>query len=234
MPYRVTLADVVPSARESTPWVTARMEEAPARRGPWTPIGETFTLTPETDPSKPEPRTFITDAATLVSGWYRVLFTDTDGETEESDPVLNGPDFRPTADQLAALMPARAFDRDGYDDAGVFRDPDENGEGGTRPSKSQAERMITLALPLVIPRLGEVGDSLVDTARTLVALRAAMMVETGLFPGEVSSDDSAYARLREQYQEALADYDEVAKGNVGPAPGGARVASVPVRTIYTA
>ena len=135
-------------------------------------------------------------------------------------------DYRPTVADLAAIMQARTYDGNGDDQTGSFT-------ADTRPTQEQAETVIGLALGFVSGRLGTVPDSLGEMATSIVALRAAMLVETSYFPNETGGEDSAYAAYRDQYRDALVDYDAAVDRNVGETQS-ARVASVAMLTHYTA
>jgi hypothetical protein len=134
-------------------------------------------------------------------------------------------DYTPTADDLARIMRDRTY-VDSVE-LGVFRDPDPaNDVEGTNPTATQAEGVIQDALDLVAPRLGDVPTTLYGLARGVVRLRAAMLVESGLFSRDSDGPDTgAFASYRDQYRDALADYDEAKKAHAGPTA--IRVASVP-------
>lgn len=125
-------------------------------------------------------------------------------------------DFRPTVDDMGAIMRARTAS--GGEELGTFTTE-------TQPTAAEVETAIDRASGLVSPRLGSVRDDLIELARSIVALRAAMLVETSYFPEEAAPDQSAYAAYREQYHDALADYDAAVGEDVGD--GNARIASVP-------
>lgn len=129
-------------------------------------------------------------------------------------------DYRPTLADLGGVMRARTRDSDG-NELGTFT-------ADTSPTDDEADGVITTALALVAARLGQVPDALGDLARSLVVLRAAMLVETSYVPEETSTDTSAYAAYREQYRDALADYDAATDRDVGEAQ--VRLASVGMKS----
>jgi hypothetical protein len=129
--------------------------------------------------------------------------------------------YRPTLADLGGIMRARTRNGSG-DELGTFTED-------TRPTAEEAEGLIDRALGLVSPRLGDVPESATNLAPSIVALRAAMFVETSYYPEETSGEGNAYASYREQYRDALADYDDAVGRNVGEAK--TVVASVPVSTI---
>lgn len=113
--------------------------------------------------------------------------------------MVDPADYRPTVADLGALLRSRTLDDEG-NELGTFT-------AATRPTADQAEDFITRSLALVTPRLGVVPDRLADMAGAIVALRAGMMVERSLFTQEATPDQSAYQTLRDEYRDALADYD---------------------------
>lgn len=125
-------------------------------------------------------------------------------------------DYRPTVADVGGLLRSRTLDDDGHE-LGTFTD-------ATRPTAAETEAAITNALALVAPRLGDVPDGLADMATSIVTLRTGMLVERSLFTQEATPDQGAYATLRDEYRDALADYD-LALGDATPAKR-ARVASV--------
>lgn len=128
-------------------------------------------------------------------------------------------DFTPTLADLGAMMRARTRDASGVE-LGTFT-------ADTRPTAAEATVAITRALGLVAPRLGTVPSSLYELAKGIVALRAAMLVETSYVPEETGPDTSAYAAYREQYRDALADY-ESAPRDAAADRASSRTASVPM------
>lgn len=108
MPFVRTLDDFTPVARQDgLPFTTARIEESASQTGPWTLL-EIKTLSPvDANPSVPAARDFTTALATLVAGWYRVVFVDAAGSKFESDPAYY-PDSS-SASALTSLSAVRAF-----------------------------------------------------------------------------------------------------------------------------
>lgn len=91
MAYVISFYGYEPNARyDGQPWTTVKIEESTSKTGPWTLI-DTKTLSPvDTDPTNPVPRSFTTNAGTLMSGWYRISFVDGAANVEYTDPVYHG------------------------------------------------------------------------------------------------------------------------------------------------
>lgn len=110
----VTLAGYRPPPRyppDNAPWTTARIDEAPARTGPWTTIEPAFALNPAvTDPANPPTYSFTTTNSTLTAGWYRVVFSDAAGILAISAPVQNVPGYTTVDDLRLALSPGGTTD----------------------------------------------------------------------------------------------------------------------------
>lgn len=115
-------------------------------------------------------------------------------------------DIRPTLSDLGGIMRARTRDVDGSE-LGTFT-------ADTRPTATEAAALVDRALAIVNPRLGVVPDALAETAKSVVALRAAMFVEAAYFPEENDSEGSPYANYRDAYVEALGGYDLALQGDV--------------------
>lgn len=118
-------------------------------------------------------------------------------------------EYKPTLDDLGALMRARTRNDLG-DELGTFNEE-------TRPTGDEAQSMIDQALDLVSPRLGgSVPDRLEGLARSIVTLRAAMLVEASYSPeGDGPETATAYSRFETQYQDALEAYDMAAGHDAG-------------------
>lgn len=198
----ITFDNYRPGARtDGEPWTQARVEEAAAQAGPWTVI-DTVALDPlDPDPRYPRARSFTADGATLLIGWYRVVFVDADGDEEPTDPVLF-PSWlqrvRPTVAEIGALLRARTRSDATGAPIGTFTD-------ATNPTGDQVEEFIDGALSEIRLRLpDDLPDRLVPFARRVISLSAAMDVEVSLDPERANSNDNAYARLKERYDTGLA------------------------------
>jgi hypothetical protein len=115
-------------------------------------------------------------------------------------------DYTPTLEDVAALVPSRAKNQ--YGRITTF-------DGTTQPTGTQVQSVIDRAVRSVYGRIGDPADALLDMAKDIVALRAAMLVELTYFGDQIRSDRSPYAALQELYEEALTDYF-AARGQLGP------------------
>lgn len=138
------------------------------------------------------------------------------------------PPYRPSVDDVAAELRTRTRGPDTYDSdgtEGTFTDE-------TRPTAVQVDELIDRALALLAPRLGTVPTSLHETAKAIVCLRAAMLVERSYFPEDVEEDRGVYTSIRDELSEALAAYDQARKGDA-PAQQSPRSGSLRVATLLT-
>jgi hypothetical protein len=117
-------------------------------------------------------------------------------------------EYTPTVDDLGAIMRARTKNKLGKE-LGTFTDD-------TRPTGAEVEGVIAQAVALVSPRLGgSVADRLQDLARSIVTLRAAMMIEASYTPETDDGAGTAYDRYETQYTESLEAYDVAAGHDAG-------------------
>lgn len=100
--------------------------------------------------------------------------------------------------RVANVIPARTNNGSGVE-LGTFTDD-------TRPTGEGAELKITEALNHVASRIGDDipdSDEIRDQSKSLVALRAAMLIELGYFPEQAKGNDSTFGALRSLYNEEL-------------------------------
>lgn len=124
-------------------------------------------------------------------------------------------------DDVAVLVRARTKDNDGNE--GEFT-------ANTRPTAEQVTQAVVLAATDVATRVASDIDpaedaDLLASARRLVAIRAAMLVEMSYFPEQVREGQSSYEALREMFTEgmdALQDTSDLARPERA-------VVSVPIR-----
>jgi hypothetical protein len=137
-------------------------------------------------------------------------------------------DLIPTSDDVASLLLDRTT-ISGGSDAGVFT-------GDTTPTADQVQHLIELATSAVLIELPDtVPTALYGTVKTVVALTAAILVETSDFSQQVQQNTArieVYERLVESHMAALR---LAAAGNV---PGGSetnpRAYGVPIGTVTAA
>jgi hypothetical protein len=122
------------------------------------------------------------------------------------DDGAAGSDGTPDVSDVGALLRARTKDLNGAE-LGTFNDD-------TRPTGAQAQALCVHASDEVYAELGPYANlaaSIKFSARRLVALRAAMLIELSYFPEQVRSDKSAYERYRELYEATLPRLREAAR-----------------------
>lgn len=196
----VTLEGYKPSPRfDGTPWTSYRVQEALAKAGPWTDI-ETGALSPlDSDPTNPAVRNFTVDTDT-IDGWYRVVFVDAGTNEEYTIPRWNhdSPNlvYLPTVDQVARKTMSRCRDKFG-NQKGTF-------DQTTTPTDEQVEDIIFDVVTDVADVIGDsVPDELIDDAQQVVALKAAMRIETDFFPEQIRATRSPYPQLEAEYETQL-------------------------------
>lgn len=221
----VSFPSTTPPARfDNNPWTQARIQEATSSIGPWTTI-ETKSLSPaDTDPSHPIERQLTTELATLVEGWYRIIFVDaTADESQPTSAIQNVisvlSEIRPSVAKLSSLMRARTEGE--FANQGVFNDQ-------TVPTADEADDLIDDATDLVLIKLGpNIPFDLTRQASKAVLFKAAALVELTYTPEQATDDNSAYARYQAQYDETMAALI-TAMNKDTPGGSGTRIISVPM------
>lgn len=129
-------------------------------------------------------------------------------------------DYTPSVADVGSILRARTKDTSG-NEAGTFT-------ADTRPTGLQVEGLIGQATAIVAAGLpDDLPDALASTARWLIAVRAAMLVELTYFPEQVNTDSSIYAELKELFGEGTATLAAASHDN---RPGQRRVFSLGVTT----
>jgi hypothetical protein len=219
VPYSVRLVNYVPPARDTTAWTVAALYEASAKDGSGETQIETFDLSLaangglDATPKQPKPRTFTTELATLAAGWYAIEWRDSTGDTARTGWVYNGANIAPGLDQVFRLVVTRVRDQAGQ--------LDEFPETG-RVNRVRVEGWISDGVKRVRSKVGAVPAELADDATHVVALYTAMLVELALIPEQQSTDAGPYDRLKDLFDEALADLVESVEdvgGGSEPGPG---------------
>ena len=106
-------------------------------------------------------------------------------------------DYAPTLDEVAAIVPSRAKNQ--YGRISTF---DET----TQPTGDQVQSIIDRSAAKVFSKIGEPPSALLEDAKEIVTLRAAMLVELTYFGDQIRSDRSPYTELKALYEEAVTDY----------------------------
>lgn len=131
-------------------------------------------------------------------------------------------EWAPTVADIAAMIRARTKNAFGAEEEGTFTET-------TRPTEEQVQLIIDKAANHVASRLGVTAErdicteELKGAATDVVALRAAMRVELSYFPEQTGTDQSAYDRYKEQYDEDLAALMEGVSEQCGVSGGGESV-----------
>jgi hypothetical protein len=74
----------------------------------------------------------------------------------------------------------------------------------TTPTDEDVTRIIAIAGNKVADEIGDqVVEVVVDDAQALVAIRAAMIIETSFFSEQIASQRSPYTQLSEEYEREL-------------------------------
>jgi hypothetical protein len=128
-----------------------------------------------------------------------------------------------TTGDVATILRARTKTSTG-EEAGDF------GED-TRPTGDEVETLIARATASTLAKTGAVPADLVDAAKAVVALRAAMLVELTMFPEQVRSERSAFPEYKTMHDEDVAAL--LSAMTSSPAGQGPGVYSVMSRTPRT-
>ena len=195
--YVVSFEDYLPTARyDGKKWVQARIEESAAEGGPWTEI-EVKAMADYPDPTNPPIQHFTTELATLEDGWYRIVFLDATGDSEQpTTPLQRTPDkqidYMCSVADVGALLRARTKDKGG-NEIGTFNDD-------TRPTDEAVYRFILWAANKLSVRIGvSIHPTFFREASHLVAVYAAMLVELSYWPEQVERNMSPYEKYKELY-----------------------------------
>lgn len=116
----VTFTDFRPIARfDGIAFDRARVQEATSSSGPWTDVEE-FLLDPiDADPANPAARSFTTDEATILDGWFRILWLDPIDNTSASEAIHSSgesgmppskSDLRLRSELLRTIYPTSPYD----------------------------------------------------------------------------------------------------------------------------
>lgn len=210
---KLNFRDYVPEARyDNLPWTVLKVEESPAKIGPWTEILSQALVPLDADPKHPQARAFSVTTA-LVNGWYRIKWLDAGGDYIYTDPLQNTPpdavEYLPSLSEVGITTLGRTRDDVG-NATGTFT-------ATTMPTDDQVKLLTLYAGDDVRRKIGtDIPDDLRDDARRLVALRTAMLIELTMFGSEVATDRSPYPQFKDLYKELLADVmNSVAREEAG-------------------
>lgn len=198
----ITFTGVTPIPRyDGDPWTQVAIDEGTTPDGPWAQL-EVQNLSPvDADPRFPQSRDITTDLATLANGWYRLRFIDSSGDEESAtQPIQNLEKgealYTPTVGQIGALLRTRTVDTSG-NELGTFTN-------ATRPTALQVDQLARAAASTLSTYIGnEIPVDLLSDASDLAAIRAAMLIELGYFPEQVTSGRSPYEQYKALWDEAV-------------------------------
>jgi hypothetical protein len=109
MPFTRSFEGFAPPRRyDGLPFTSAQIQEAATETGSYLTI-DTIALFPaDTNPASPATRSFTTDDATLVDGWYVIRWVDAAGSTFDSDPInyLTSSDADDTRAKISRMVEA--------------------------------------------------------------------------------------------------------------------------------
>lgn len=132
-------------------------------------------------------------------GWGYFGDLDSPDAPDDPPPTMSDIAYLPTVADVAALILSRTNDRDG-NSTGTFTTT-------TRPTAAQVTALIGKAMDKLLPKFGPtVPDELVGSAKEIVELRSAMLVELTYFADQIRGDRSPYATLLDLYTQGLQDF----------------------------
>jgi len=139
--------------------------------------------------------------------------------TSPAPDVASDPAWRPTVDDVAALIRARTKDPSGRE-LGTFTSE-------TRPSDDQVEKLITNGCAKVASFVGwELPDDAWPEAGHLASLVAACEAELSYYPEQVQTGRSAYAELWAMYQYDVGQFADYVAQIAPTSPVAARSGSI--------
>jgi hypothetical protein len=135
-------------------------------------------------------------------------------------PLTDLPSWTPTVQQVALHILARTRLPNG-ELAGTFTSQ-------TVPTDVEVMAITQQQVRLLVPRMGDVPDSLADSASELLALKAAISVERSYFMEQVDGSP-AHAELCKDFACAMQNWEDAAQGDV---PNGWTFGAMPIGTMY--
>lgn len=198
MTYVVSFKEFTPEARyDNVSFNHVTIEEAPAVDGTYNLI-DTRSVNPGADPAHPLSCSFTTANALLPEGFYKITFRDAGGGQSPIAPVMRRAIgeavFLPTLEDVGSELLSRTKDQFGNGPLGTFTDD-------TTPNDTQVLKIIDNVAPLVADSIGDtIPPELWDDAKKLIAVRAAMQIETSFFSDQVNTGRSVYAQLEKRYE----------------------------------
>jgi hypothetical protein len=219
----VTLLDIIPPEREDgIAWTDWELGEGSIAAGPFSIIDSKPLSPVDPDPRSPQPRDITTTNASAPGLWYRIRFQDANGDfSDYSAPIQNAiaPEL-PTIRQVALHIRQRTITRNTNEFRGTFAHD-------TLPTEDEAAEAIDTARDDVLTDVGALPTGLqpeaVNAVRSLIALRAAMIIERSYYGEQVGANKSPYPALERDYLarlprviEAIAEAETVPPGEIVP------------------
>jgi hypothetical protein len=202
MPEYIKFDSVKPPVREipdAAAWVQAELQSSIDGQA-WETFEGPLTLSPAiTNGKNPPPYSFTSVDAPDTAIYFRLLWIDANGFAQPTISQTRPtplPAWAPGLSDVASHIPIRTKDTSGSV-LGTFTDK-------TAPATAEAVSLLIakgvrrvrpmFASPITDPEQAE-------TARDLAALWTAMLVELGLFPEQVNTEQSPYDRLKDLWDD---------------------------------
>jgi hypothetical protein len=136
------------------------------------------------------------DGGEYVLRWIVPNIGNIDETFSTTDAIPGTQSFVPTVDNVGAILRTRTKDDMG-NELGTFN-------ADTRPTDQQVLDLIGQAYDDVVAVIDDdIPQESYRDARSVIALRAAMLVELSYWPDQVPLGRSPYAQLKELYDEVL-------------------------------
>jgi hypothetical protein len=228
MAFVLRFEDYRPSPRDDgIKWVTARLEYSSLSVGPFT-LFDSKVIANYPDALDPPELSFTTDDAPLTPAWYRVVFVDSLGGTQDTTPSYfkGGPAYRPSTRDVALHIKNRTIDASG-NYVGDFT------EDTVAVTGEEVAELILKAEEFVLRALDQdpdvaIPDESLTGVRSLIALFAAMLVELTKFSEQVARDASPYDKLKDLFDEQL----EVVQVDLGVTPTAGTISGASMTAWY--
>jgi hypothetical protein len=196
----------LPPARfDMVPWTRVLVEFSADGGGTWTQIDDQ-PIDVDPTPETPDPVDITISTAPLESGLFRFRFdVEPSNPSTPSAPVLSpAPPYRPTVEQVAAVLRARTR-------GPASRDASVAGEQGTftattRPTYTQVQELIDIAVGELVGVMkghAPCTAALETSAGSAATYRAAQLVEVGYYQEQTGdSDTTAFKALDKLWMSA--------------------------------